>query len=154
MPLPDDALRAPPDRAPIRREVLVFVCRATGPELRVLLARRCRKLGGYWHTIAGAVDQGETDEQAALRELREETGLDARGRVASQRCTFSYTVAGGALHTAEVTHVSCFRVDAPRSWEPQLDWEHDESRWCDLDEAVRLLHWPLVARALSRLVRS
>src|SRR5690348_17916689 len=32
--------------------------------------------GGYWHVVAGGVEPGETAEEAARRELREETGLD------------------------------------------------------------------------------
>jgi 8-oxo-dGTP pyrophosphatase MutT (NUDIX family) len=31
----------------------------------------------YWFTIGGALDPGETPEEAAVRELREETGIQA-----------------------------------------------------------------------------
>ncbi len=42
---------------------------------RLLLARHLDS--GFWATIGGAMDPGETPEEAALRELAEETGLRA-----------------------------------------------------------------------------
>ncbi len=42
---------------------------------RLLLARHLDS--GAWATIGGAMDPGETPEQAAVRELAEETGLRA-----------------------------------------------------------------------------
>jgi len=54
-------------------EVLIHVRR--GDEF--LVAHRSPESGGYWHTIAGAVEPGEAFHVAALRELHEETGLAA-----------------------------------------------------------------------------
>jgi 8-oxo-dGTP pyrophosphatase MutT (NUDIX family) len=145
---------SPPPTSSPAREALVFVCRPAGARTEVLLGRRCNELGGYWHPIAGAVEAGETDEQAALRELREETALDGRGALAPRTCSFSYTRAPATparrLGAGDVD-VTCFRADVDPCWEPQLDWEHDESRWCEIDDAVRLLHWPLVSYALIEL---
>ncbi|HEY2073077.1 MAG TPA: NUDIX domain-containing protein [Gaiellaceae bacterium] len=86
--------------------------------------------GAYWHQIAGGVEEGESPTAAAVRELREETGLDARPE--SIERSFVY----------DGIHVDCFVVDAAAGWEPTLDWEHDEYRWCTRDEAVELLYWP------------
>ena len=38
--------------------------------------------------------------------------------------------------------VTSFVVDAPPGWEPTLDWEHDDYRWCTAAEACALFHWP------------
>jgi dATP pyrophosphohydrolase len=46
------------------------------PELRVLLLERA-DAPGYWQSVTGSQDPGETLFQTAEREVREETGLDA-----------------------------------------------------------------------------
>jgi 8-oxo-dGTP pyrophosphatase MutT (NUDIX family) len=38
--------------------------------------------------------------------------------------------------------VECFLVEAPEGWEPVLNEEHDDYRWCGLAEAEALLYWP------------
>jgi mutator protein MutT len=44
---------------------------------RVLLGRRARDPhAGSWDVLGGFMDPGETPEQAVVRELREETGLE------------------------------------------------------------------------------
>lgn len=46
-------------------------------ELRILLVQeKYANAAGLWHIPAGAVEQGEAIEQAAIRECKEETGLD------------------------------------------------------------------------------
>ena len=119
----------------------VFVLVRRGPEWLVL--RRSPRQGAYWHSVAGGVESGETDAEAAARELQEEVGLVAEpvdlGRA------FAYVpeaweprsrLGGGPFR------VACFLVDAPAGWEPVLDWEHDAYRWCSAAEAVELLFWP------------
>lgn len=53
--------------------VLVLVHTADG---QVLLLERCEP-AGFWQSVTGSLEWGETAAAAAARELREETGLEA-----------------------------------------------------------------------------
>jgi dihydroneopterin triphosphate diphosphatase len=46
------------------------------PELEVLLIERADR-AGFWQSVTGSQIEGESLEQTAVRELREETGIDA-----------------------------------------------------------------------------
>ena len=60
-----------PHKLPV--SVLVVIYAADG---QVLLIERA-DAPGYWQSVTGSQDAGETLEQTAIREVREETGLDA-----------------------------------------------------------------------------
>ena len=108
------------------RECKVMIRR--GDEFLVLL--RCEADGGYWHTVAGGVEDGETYAEAARRELLEEIGL--RARPVDLERTYRY----------DDVQVQAFLVDVEADWEPQLNDEHDEYCWRTREEAAELFHWP------------
>ena len=95
-----------------------------------LVVHRSPENGGYWHLVAGGVEEGETYADAAVRELREETELEVS--VDPLDRPFVY----------EGIAVESFLAEAPAEWEPTLDWEHDGYRWCTREQAVELLYWP------------
>jgi 8-oxo-dGTP pyrophosphatase MutT (NUDIX family) len=125
----------------------------------VLILRRSAPQGGYWHVVAGGVEPGETATAAAERELSEETGLVATVGVGVEVVEYvdrltKQPSARRTQHDASVAqvNVTCFRVNAPDEWEPTLDWEHDDHRWCEPAEAVTALRWPATAGALRMLL--
>ncbi len=50
------------------------------PDLQVLLIERADR-PGFWQSVTGSQDEGETLRQTATRETEEETGLDAKAGV-------------------------------------------------------------------------
>jgi len=135
-------------------EVLVFVRRGA----EVLVVHRSAERGGYWHSIAGGVEPGESALEAAVRELREETGVDAGDVLVAigHRMTYSLDEERPerrALYAPGTTEieVECFVADVPPGWEPVLDLEHDGYRWCSPAEARELLFWDDVKDALGRV---
>jgi 8-oxo-dGTP pyrophosphatase MutT (NUDIX family) len=139
-------------------EVAIFVARRDRSE--ILVVHRSPEQGGYWHTIAGGIEPGELPEEAARRELLEETGLAAEQLAsAGEAVEFAYSLDEDpperqALYAPGVleVHVDCYLVDAPDGWEPTLDWEHDGYRWLAAAEAPDALYWPDTAAALRRLL--
>jgi 8-oxo-dGTP pyrophosphatase MutT (NUDIX family) len=141
-----------------RDEVAVFITRLAGRE--VLLVHRVPKHGDYWHVVAGGVEPGETAAQAAQREMREETTLEAPLR--SGVGITEYMDARDGEPAEQPTendplivgvHIDCFCVEASDGWEPTLNWEHDSHRWCSPTAAVRALRWPATAEALGTLLQ-
>jgi 8-oxo-dGTP pyrophosphatase MutT (NUDIX family) len=139
-------------------EVQVFVCRRSGDEFLVL--HRSPECGGYWHPASGALENGEAPEDAALRELREEVELDAAGRFWPVRYEYGYAAAEEPPERraqwppgTERIAVTGFIVEAPPDFQPTLNWEHDDHRWCSLEGAIALFRWPDVGKALEELWR-
>lgn len=122
-------------------EVFVVVRRGD----RYLVVHRAPGGGAYWHGIAGGLEPGESSAEAAARELHEETGLVAEPVEIAE--PFVYSIAEEPAYRelfpdVDGITVTCFLVDAPDGWEPRLNDEHDDYRWCSRDEAVDLLYWP------------
>jgi 8-oxo-dGTP pyrophosphatase MutT (NUDIX family) len=139
-------------------EILIVIHRRGGAGREFLVLQRSPERQGYWHVVAGALEWGESAPAAAIRELREETALEVP--VEDLGRTYLYPLdeeppevrARFAPGITKIT-LTAFAAEAPAGWEPVLDEEHVEYRWCSADDALELLEYEEPRSALREVVR-
>ena len=129
-------------KTPISVLVVVYT-----PQLEVLLLERADR-PGFWQSVTGSQHAGETLEETAVRELAEETGIDAKHYGMTDWDTqnryeiylqWRHRYAPGVTHNTE--HV--FGVQVPQRLEITLaPREHTAYLWLPYrDAADRAFSW-------------
>ena len=113
-----------------------------GPEVALL----GRVNDGSWVFPKGTPTQGESLEQTALREVREETGLDVTIVRPLGEMSYSFAASGERIH--KIVH---FFLMSAHGGDPSLhDAEYDEVRWVTVLEARRMLTFDTYREILDR----
>ena len=111
------------------------------PDKEILLLRRAGKSHhGEWGLPAGRIEKGETPQEAARRETREEAGYDHEGGLAP----FMHSTDEGVDFTTFIAHSDKFPA--------KINDEHDQAMWVKPEKALSdlPLH-PGVRSALRKL---
>src|SRR5919199_911829 len=97
------------------------------------------KQPGLWALPKGLVGPGEKPEETALREVAEETGVDAAslGKLGDVR--YVYTRRGERVFKVVSFYLLRYRRGRLGDLPPELAFEVAETRWLPADEAPRLL---------------
>jgi dATP pyrophosphohydrolase len=138
-------------KTPISALVLIHTT-----DLQVLIMERADK-NGFWQSVTGSLEFGETPQQAAIREVFEETGLDAKQYdLQDWQCANTYEIYPHWRHryapgvNENVEHL--FALELPEKLAITLaPDEHIQYEWVDWREAAkRVFSWTNVD-ALKRL---
>jgi dATP pyrophosphohydrolase len=138
-------------KTPISALVLIHT-----PDLQVLIMERADKTG-FWQSVTGSLENDETPRQAAIREVLEETGLDANmynlqdwqaSNVYEIYPHWRHRYAPGVVENTE--HL--FGLELPSKLPIKLAQdEHVRYEWVDWREAAkRVFSWTNID-ALKRL---
>jgi 8-oxo-dGTP pyrophosphatase MutT (NUDIX family) len=109
------------------------VYRERDGSIQVALAHR--RSPALWALPKGTPNSGETPEETALRETREETGLEVE--IERPLRSIRYFFVRGTTRFNKTVHFFLMRAVGGRP--EDHDAEFDEVRWVDLSEALALL---------------
>jgi len=132
-------------------KVVVYILRRSEDgrdwEILQMLRRQDVYLGGTWQFCSGGIEPGETAAQAAVRELREETGLSPR------QLTFLSHVESFPVPQDTVWHRTGFCAVVDRGDAVQLNEEHTAFRWIRRRDISACVMWPGEKAALAEICR-
>ena len=124
--------------------VEVYVIRHNGGDWRVLTLQRAAdaKRPGSWETVYGKIDSGERAEDAAVRELSEETGLEVKA-------LYNVTVNSFYLHAKHTIEMCIvFAAFVADDAEVTIGEEHQRFEWMSVEDACGRYTWPREAHSL------
>ena len=102
-------------------------------------------LSTYWEFPKGIVEPGETESTAAIREIREETGLEVGLMPGFRReINYFYRRAGTLVKKQVVYFLALAKKKAA-----EVSWEHHEAVWLTFDQALDRLKYENARQTLA-----
>lgn len=118
--------------------VEAHIFRNVGNDLEFLLLKRAdnENYPGIWQMVTGAMDENENAYNTALREIKEETGLQP------QKLWVVPTV--NSFYSPEkdmIVMIPVFAALVENDFKITISSEHSEFKWVKKEEAKKLLAW-------------
>ncbi|NUF78074.1 dihydroneopterin triphosphate diphosphatase [Snodgrassella sp. ESL0323] len=123
---------------------------------QILLLERADK-PGFWQSVTGSLEPGETIEQTAKRELAEETGIYSNDIFNWQQSSiyeiyphWRHRYAPGVTHNTEHIFSLCVTAETPILLSPR---EHLDYIWCSPEQAAEKVFSPSNRSAILQLLQ-
>jgi 8-oxo-dGTP pyrophosphatase MutT (NUDIX family) len=127
-------------------DVYLIAARTDGWRVLVLQRAKNTRCPTAWETVHGHIEGGEEPEQAAEREVREETGLNVER-------LYNVSVQPFYLHRTHTVEMAVvFAAFVPPAGEITLSAEHSRSEWLTPERALERFAWPRERQALSEIM--
>ena len=116
-----------------------------GEPLFLIFKRSSKKIyGNQWRMVGGKVKEGESHWEAALRELKEETGLIPEQFWTIPSVNQFYEAKSDTIHA-----IPAFATELGGNQKIQLDEEHSGFKWVTIDEIPEHILWPEQRRLMQ-----
>ncbi|MFF2754454.1 NUDIX pyrophosphatase [Psychrobacillus sp. NPDC058041] len=107
-------------------------------EYKVLLFKRATSiLKDVWCYIGGSIEKGEKAWEAAIREIKEETGITLLELYTSNKFDQIYSPKENYIYVAPV-----FVGYIDEQQDVKLNYEHSDYQWLSIDEAIETVSLP------------
>lgn len=114
------------------------------PRFLILKRAKGKIYEGQWRMIGGKVIDGEKYWQAALRELKEETGYTPDKFWTIPSVNQFYEASTDTIHT-----IPAFAAQIPEGQNLKLNEEHTEAKWIRAENIENFILWPEQRRLIQ-----
>lgn len=105
-------------------------------DYKFLVLKRSEAGGGFWQSITGGVEEGESEISALKRELKKETGIGEYQKIINLKYSFSF-----CLPRLGNPAENIYAVEVKPETEIVLSHEYVEYRWLSFEESLGLLKY-------------
>lgn len=137
-----------------RKALVVIVWRPDvgAHQKKVLILRVNPDRGGFWQTVTGKMEEGESFADGALREAKEETGLIYSRLPQYLGLEYRFPSRWGGMAHERAFYLPLFGGSEPPA--PTLDGkEHDAFEWVSPEEAMKRVKFPSNQQAIERAAK-
>jgi dihydroneopterin triphosphate diphosphatase len=115
--------------------IAAYICKLDAAGCQHLVIKRASSyLNNVWQMVSGRIEQGETGWQAALREIREETGLTPDRFCSANMLESFYEAKQNCINLVPI-----FIAFIDTTQTVQISHEHSDYRWITLSETDQYL---------------
>jgi len=119
-------------------KVEIFVFRIINKKVQYLLLKRIKEKGEFWQPVTGGVEKDESLIKAALREIKEEIGINSFVRIIKNLHKFKVD-----NENSYEEHIFGVEIKPEQSIDinNNIYQEHSEYKWCYYGKALKMLKW-------------